>query len=945
MSFPTLAIAALAVAAPLPSPPVPCGACLALHVAARQARLILSLGAPLQGLEVLVAFGDDWPPAEGTGVLDELAAAGARVGVITGPDAKADAELTRRVQTFLLDVTVVPFDAELAFRLKSSATTLRGAGALRIGLRLTAAQRAEAAVQGLAPYFDFVLIPGAGEPPAASDPFATTERWTAWPAGAPLDAMHALTLASEHGAARTLIDLPAGDEPLVPILAALAAAVPSGLAPLPAVAIRCDEPCDVESYLDASTLDAVVLVRPRAAISALTVQPSAAEITAVVPAFALHVAPPGAGPPWRFSVKSPRMSLPKVSSPFVLRVRGWQGGRAEEAFATGVEVRGQRTLSVEEVIVRHQAARARQASLLGASISTGTTVLTFDAPGFSAPVTVTAATTIYTSGASTEVEQRDIRVNGLQLTTRGDEVPKLPLIEPERVSTPPLVITLSDAYRYRLEGLETWRGRPTYVVAFQPVASGQSLFAGRAWIDGATFGLARLDATQTALPGPVVTSRQVDDFKAVSGAGEMLWLPSRSEIHQRYETASYATPIHRVLTLVTHLVNPEDFALRLEAARRSDAVMLKDTPAGFRYLRRARAAGSGAGATPAGGGEGATATRVVDEGRSERVRTVAGGVTWDPNITVPLVFGGVSYLDFNLFGSGAQIDGFFGGTYGRLAWSGPPIGRSGWRASGDAFGIAFSYNERMFRNGVEQYAENVTQRPFHLAGGVVGPLTGAWRMRAAYELDYVRYGRSESTAQNFVVPASTPVHGVRVTIERQRGPWVFAGWWNAAVRQRWGSWGLPGRGEPVTRSFQRVGLRASRSFVWSPRAVGRLEVAWMDGRGLDRFSRYGFGSFDNPLRGYPSASVRYARGLVFRSSASWTVASRLRLDGFADVGVVRDPGHSRRPQAFPGIGAGAQVPAPLGLLAAVEWGYGFAGFNTSGTKGTQVVKIMVYKVF
>ena len=598
-----------------------------------------------------------------------------------------------------------------------------------------------------------------------------------------------------------------------------------------------------------------------------------------------------------------------------------------------LEVRGQRRLSVEEIVARHQAARARQEALVRTLVSTGSTVLTFEVPGFAAPFTVTAEPTNFTSGGATEVEQHDVRVNGLSLSTPGDRAPKLPLIDAERVAAPPLALALTEAYRYRLEGLSPLRGRPAYVVVFEPVARERSLAAGRAWIDATTFGLARLDATQAALPGPVVTSRQIDDFEMVQGGGETLWLPARSEIHQRYEAPGFAIPIHRVVSLASRRVNDPAFASRLDTAYRSDAVMLRDTPGGYRYLERPR------GRTGEGG-------RVVQRGRADSVRTLAGGVTWDPNITVPLVFAGLSYVDLDLLGSGAQIDGFFGGTYGRVAWSGPPMGGSGWRVAGEASGMAFSYNERMFRNGAEQFGENVTQRPLHAAAGVTGPLAGAWRLRAAYEMDYVGYGRADSTAAGFRVPSSTPVHGLRVALERQRGPWVIAGWWNPAVRQHWTGWGFPGAEERPVRAFQRFGARAARSFAWSPRAVGRVEAVWMDGRGLDRFSRYGFGAFDNPLRGYPGESVRFDRGLALRSAGSWSASPALRLDLFADLGFVRDPGRSPRPRAYPGVGAGAQVPVPFaGMLAAAEWGYGFAGYNASGRQGTHVFRFSVCKVF
>ena len=75
---------------------------------------------------------------------------------------------------------------------------------------------------------------------------------------------------------------------------------------------------------------------------------------------------------------------------------------------------------------------------------------------------------------------------------------------------------------------------------------------------------------------------------------------------------------------------------------------------------------------------------------TSRVRTLAFGVIVDPNISQPLPFAGLSYLDFNLFGTGTQFNGFFGGSYGQVAFSVPSIARSRWQIAGRAFGIASS---------------------------------------------------------------------------------------------------------------------------------------------------------------------------------------------------------------------------------------------------------------
>jgi len=360
-------------------------------------------------------------------------------------------------------------------------------------------------------------------------------------------------------------------------------------------------------------------------------------------------------------------------------------------------------------------------------------------------------------------------------------------------------------------------------------------------------------------------------------------------------------------------------------------VLLRDTADGYRFLLPNRSDSGGA-------------VRRMSASKVERITTAVVGGLFDPNISVPLVFAGVSYIDFNVFDTGGQVNAFFGGTYGRFSWSTPPL-FGVWRLTGDGSGVAVSYNDRAFRGGVERYEENIRQRPAQVSVALLGTLAAAVRVRAGYELTYTRYARASTTAPDFVVPASTPVHGLRVAIETERGPWSAVGWLTVARRQTWTPWGPPASlaiaGEP---RFDRFGASLARSIVWSPRAVGRIEGAFMNGRHLDRFSRFAFGTFDNPLRGYPSVSIRYDSGVAVRSAATWTPASRVRLDAFGDLGVVRAP-EDTRARTFPGVGMALEAPAPFGWLVSLEWGYGVNGVNTNGTTGTHVIRVTGYKVF
>ncbi|MDQ2965444.1 MAG: hypothetical protein M3R57_06320, partial [Chloroflexota bacterium] len=60
---------------------------------------------------------------------------------------------------------------------------------------------------------------------------------------------------------------------------------------------------------------------------------------------------------------------------------------------------------------------------------------------------------------------------------------------------------------------------------------------------------------------------------------------------------------------------------------------------------------------------------------------------------------------------------------------------------------------------------------------------------------------------------------------------------------------------------------------------------------------------------------------------------------------AHDPGFGPGLRNYTGFGAAVEVPAPFGTLIAVEWGFGLQGVDTTGRRGTHVVRISGYKVF
>ena len=594
-----------------------------------------------------------------------------------------------------------------------------------------------------------------------------------------------------------------------------------------------------------------------------------------------------------------------------------------------VEVAGTRRLTVGEILARYQAQQRRQDAIVKTTIASGSTTLLFEVPDFAAPVTITADTTIFRGTDGTDIEERGIRVNGAPIAGGGAaSPPQLPLIQAERISTPPLLIRLNEAYRYALDAEETVGDSRCYVVRFEPGVGGRGLAEGRAWIDTREFTLRRLETIQRNLHGAIVSSEQVDDFGPVSVDGTTVWLPIETTIFQSYEGAGFRTPIHRTLTVRHYVVNSPAFAGRLAEAFASDHVMLRETDDGLRYLVRRNGTGA----------------RSIAARGNQTVRSLIGGVLVDPHISRPLSFAGLSYVNLDLFGRGAQLNVFFGGVFGQASWAIPTFAGTKWQAHGKVSVIGAQYSDRVFRNGREQYSENLLQQPGYVSIGVLRSLTPRVRFTADYSLAITALERTADTPPLFEMPTDVVDHGTLLSLEADRGAWGLRGWWNPVRRYRWRPWGLPGAFDAATRDYQRYGARITRTIALGPSVSSRLEMSWMGGRDLDRFSRYGFDAFENPLHGYPTASIRYDRGTVVRSATAWTTHG-MRIDAFGDAAYVHDPGWASASRTYPGVGAGIESAGPFRTLLSFEWGYGFRAPRVGGGRGTQTARITVYRGF
>ena len=312
-----------------------------------------------------------WSPGPGAGPAGSEATArealvaisnrGGHAGLIVSglPSTTLPQDVIAQADLVLIDLTTASGDdpRQVAFALKTQSTAVRAAARAGVQIRDPggrSSRRTALLAQDLAPYLDFVswLDGAAGRPrphPRCGERYAT----------APASLREALAATATPGVQRWLWRMPPDDTAAAPLMAAVvqaASALPSGLVPSDRVRVACAGTA-APAYLNPGTLEIVAL--------ATCASEEASSVT-----------PPAPG------VQRVRLA----TGDFIVRVPARTG---EDQFAEGVEVIGARSLTVAEIVARHQAAAARQAAAVRNLISRGTLTLSFEAPGFPAPVSIT----------------------------------------------------------------------------------------------------------------------------------------------------------------------------------------------------------------------------------------------------------------------------------------------------------------------------------------------------------------------------------------------------------------------------------------------------------------------------------------------------------------------------------------------------------------------------
>jgi hypothetical protein len=601
------------------------------------------------------------------------------------------------------------------------------------------------------------------------------------------------------------------------------------------------------------------------------------------------------------------------------------GDGLADAVTERSDVTGRTELSVGEIVARHQQARAADDRVLERHVVLARMEQHFRPtttdPGFD----VVTENRFFADRAGVEWEELSFSVNG---TKWGSDRPAFPLLQPEKVLSPPLDLRLDADYRYRLDGTETIDGAPCYIVRFTPSAASpaKSLYRGTVWIDRETFRRRKLQAVQTGLGAPVVSNDETVRFAPAGDAGgRQILLPVETVTRQIVLVAGRNILVEKTTRFSEYQLNPGDFEARRLEARRSERVMYRDTDKGMRYYVK----------------EGDT--RVVSDKATTSAKAMAIGTTIDPSFGYPLPILGINYLDFEFGSPDSQLALLFGGVLvlgniQRPKLIGPIDG------SVDFFAIAVPGSDRVYDAGGPRDTERLLTWPLSAGANLGWQYTSYQKVLANYQFAFNGFLKDRTTSEDFVVPRSTVTHGIGLGYEYRRGGYSFVtnGTWYG--RQAWDPWGPASAMNDTPRTYTKYSASVAKEIYLSLLTKARVNAAYFGGRDLDRFSTYQFGLFDDTkIHGVPAAGVRYDELAMVRGSYSFNAFEQYRFDVFVDRGWGRLRGTGGTDwEGITGIGGAFNLRAPWSTILRAEIGKSFLA-SRYRENGSVVAQILFLK--
>jgi hypothetical protein len=624
---------------------------------------------------------------------------------------------------------------------------------------------------------------------------------------------------------------------------------------------------------------------------------------------------------------SPSLTLDLSRGPLavVLQPMAKKEGQTKAA----VEVGAKRGLSAEEIVARERAWDAGQREKTKSYVAAMDASLRFRVASLPGSLDLTIrGPYFFKEGQAPDWEWQDFYLNGVQW--KGKTIPKLPILQPDKVNTLPLDIRLSEEYDYQLVGETRIDERPAYRVDFRPKATvgDKPIYRGTAWIDRETFAMLRRESIQLNLKGDTLSNVQTEYYREVPGAAGVV-LPLEIYGQQVFSTAGRTTAIERKVTMTGVVINPADFETRLKEAYASPSQMVRDTDEGLKYLEP----------DPAKPDD-----RVVSNKLTRKSLIGVGGVFYERGLDYPFPLLGVQYFNFDLWHKNKQLSVLFFGSLLFANYTDPAFLGTHFDLGADAFGVAIPFTETEYRFGREFKAGSVKHLPEYLSVNIGHPI-GTYLKASVFLLaQYDNYKSTSDTAPNFVVPVDTFTLGAAMRLNWSEDGYNITAEGGYYARQKWEPWGAPDfiTYSPDQKDYWKYNVSVQKGFYFADFRKLLVKVQYLGGKDLDRFSQWDFGPFStNSMTGFPSGSVVANEAWLNNLSYGINIENIVRFEIEYDQALVTNRFAGYQNEYFSGVGITTSFNGPWdNTRIRADLGYPVVNHGVKGfTINAQILKV------
>jgi len=588
-----------------------------------------------------------------------------------------------------------------------------------------------------------------------------------------------------------------------------------------------------------------------------------------------------------------------------------------------LEIVAVKAIDPYELVVKNQVFKDRQGQIFESLQTQEWVNYRYQGPS-GASIDVTFEDTVfYRKGAPTTRVRKNLYIGNVKWPYK--DLPELPLIQPEKIQSEPLVIDLDKSYRYAYQGEDKVDGHPTWKVRFVPKEPGDFL-SGTVWIDQDTGAHRKLRAQQSGLEPPVSGHEKTAFFDWIEYEGRRYWVETHEDglliVNVLGEAIAFQVNIERRDFVFNHA----DMQSNLDTALSSDQMMLQDTAEGYKYLVKRNG------------------KREVSNEDFVSKKLLLGGVQLDPSLDFPIPLGGFNYSDLDFRDKGYQVNLFVAGALNIGHLSNTNFMDKGWDLTAEIFTTALYFSDTIYEGDEKRddlEVESIRQA-FNITLGI--PLNTFTKFSANYSLRYLDYKQADDTDPEFVIPSSTFENIARLNLSYDRHGFSSALEYEGVVRSDWESWGLPDSAEPVEDEYHSIQLDLAVNKKLPKFQNVTVDARYLKGWNLDRFSRFGFGFFENTVAGYGTSGVDGDEAVRLRLGYDIGVKNLFQINTTLDgARAWRDTSASEPVDIF-GFGTAVNFIGPWKTLVRINLGYGFHS-TLEGEEGDVSGQILFLRLF